>query len=157
LPRSDTTGWSLVLTLNEQRCPPLRHTAEASLVPRHSEGEIGSLWRDHRGGRDVRLLTLAEAAKHLAACTAMVDELVAPAELAPVRELNAARARREDLDALAARITRKGGGQIEHSVASQLYGTLGRVRRRKDVSARRQHGTIASPSGSAEGIGSRRL
>jgi Helix-turn-helix domain len=60
----------------------------------------GSPWRGRR-----ELLTVPEAAKELAVCTSMVYELVAPGDLAPVRELNAARARRDHLDAFAARIT----------------------------------------------------
>ena len=63
----------------------------------------GARLRAHRGGRDGRLLTVADVAEELAVCTATVYKLVARGELAAVRVLNAIRVRREDLDAFTRR------------------------------------------------------
>jgi excisionase family DNA binding protein len=63
--------------------------------------------RAHRGGRDGRLLTVAEVAEELAVCTATVYKLVASSELPNVRVLDSIRVRREDLDTFE-RTTRSG-------------------------------------------------
>jgi excisionase family DNA binding protein len=55
--------------------------------------------RGLRGGRDGRLLTVAEVAEELAVSTATVYELVRRRALPSVRALNAIRVRREELDA----------------------------------------------------------
>jgi excisionase family DNA binding protein len=58
----------------------------------------GAHLRGHRGGRDGRLLTVAEVAEELAVCTATVYKLMAGGALPCLRVLNAIRVRREDLD-----------------------------------------------------------
>jgi excisionase family DNA binding protein len=62
----------------------------------------GARLRAYRGGRDGRLLTVAEVAEELAVCTATVYKLVGRGALPCVRVLNAIRVRREELDAFVA-------------------------------------------------------
>jgi len=63
----------------------------------------GARLQAYRGGRDGRLLTVAEVAQELAVCTATVYKLVARGELGAVRVLNAIRVRREDLNTYTAK------------------------------------------------------
>ena len=59
----------------------------------------GASLRAHRGGRDGRLLSVAEVAEELAVSTGTVYKLVASGELSNVRVLNSIRVRRQELDA----------------------------------------------------------